>query len=358
VPILGGFVRFREHQWGYQGSNSTLISTPVAAVRSMPLSGTPDVNRNATFSENDQGSVDPISAPYFGALEITETLTGDDLDYDSLPWYISASIKSGTTPTGGGSAKTWTQQSDSLTRPVAGYITEEFGDDVTVDWYQFFGGIAESLEISGEGNGALAINLGMRFAGFKSTGSTAYPVSGTVPTTGLTVAADPPRIFLADGELFIDDAAAGIGTTKISDALTSFNFSVNNTIDPKFAANGSNTRFQPFDLPIASREVTLRLQFHKTSATVGTGSESDDWMASTPTKRFVELRFTRPSPFITGSTPYSWSLRVPLYYTTREEVDANGNTQIALTGRVVYDNTLTYAIRSVTVNALATPSPL
>ena len=76
MPILGGFVRFREHQWGYQGSNSSLISTPVAATRSMPLSGTPDVNRNVTFSDDDQGSVDPISAPYFGALDITESLSG------------------------------------------------------------------------------------------------------------------------------------------------------------------------------------------------------------------------------------------------------------------------------------------
>lgn len=357
MPILGGFVRFREHQWGYQGSNSSLISTPVAATRAMPLSGTPDVNRNATFSEDDQGSVDPISAPYFGALDVTESLTGV-LDYNSLPWYVSAGIKSGTTPTGGGTAKTWTQQATSLTRPIAGYITEEFGDDVLVDWYQFFGGIAESFEISGEGNDALSIDLGMRYAGFKSTGSTSYPVSGTVPTTGLTVEADPPRIFLADGELFLNDSAAAIGTTKISDALTAFTFSVDNEIDQKFAANGSNSRFQPFDLPIAGREVTLRLQFHKTSQTVGTGSESDDWMSSTPVKRFVELRFTRPAPFITGSTPFSWSLRVPLYYTTREEVDDAGNTQIALVGRVVYDADLTYAINSVTVNALATPSPL
>ena len=357
MPILGGFVRFREHQWGYQGSNASLISTPVAATRSMPLTGTPDVNRNVTFTDADQGSVDPITAPYFGALDITESLTGT-LDYDSLPWYVSASLKSGTTPSGGGAAKTWTQTAASLTRPIAGYITEEFGDDVTVDWYQLFGGIAESLEIAGSGNDALTVDLGMRFAGFKSTGSTAYPVTGTVPTTGLTVASDPPHVFLADGELFINDSAATIGTTKISDALTSFTLSVNNTIDQKFAANGSNTRFQPFDLPISSREITLRLQFHKTSATVGTGSESDDWMASTPTKRFVELRFTRPSPFITGSTPYSWSVKVPLYYTTREEVDDQGNTQIALTGTVVYDSTLTYAISSVTVNSLATPSPL
>ena len=357
MPILGGFVRFREHQWGYQGSNSSLISTPVAATRSMPLSGTPDVNRNVTFSDDDQGSVDPISAPYFGALDITESLSGT-LDYDSLPWYVSAALKSGTTPSGGGSAKTWAQVAASLTRPVAGYITEEFGDDVTVDWYQFFGGIAESLEIAGQGNDALTVDLGMRFAGFKSTGSTAFPVTGTVPTAGLTVAADPPRIFLADGELFINDSAAAIGTTKISDALTAFTLSVNNTIDQKFAANGSNTRFQPFDLPIASREITLAMTFHKTANTVGTGSESDDWMASTPTKRFVELRFTRPAPFITGSTPYSWSVKVPLYYTTREEADEGGNTRIVLTGTVVYDADLTYAISSTTVNALATPSPL
>jgi hypothetical protein len=357
MPILGGFVRFREHQWGYQGSNSSLISTPVAATRSMPLSGTPTVNRNAIFSEDDQGSVDPISAPYYGPLEVSETLTGV-ADYDSLPWYISAAVKSGTTPTGGGSAKTWTQTATSLTRPVAGYITEQFGDDVQSDWYQFFGGIGESLEISGSGNDPLQVSIGMQFAGFKSTGSTSYPVTGTVPTAGLTVAADPPRVFLADGELFIDDAYTGIGTTKISDALTAVTLSVNNTIDRKYAANGSNSRFQAFDLPIAEREITLAMTFHKTADTVGTGSESDTWMASTPTKRFIELRFTRPAPFITGSTPYSWSVKVPLYYTTREEADEGGNTLIVLTGRVVYDADLAYAFSSTTVNALATPSPL
>ena len=358
MPILGGLTRFREHQWGYQGSNSSLISTPVAATRSMPLSGTPDINRNVTFPDDDQGSVDPISAPYYGALDITESLTGV-LDYDSLPWYLSTTVVGGTASTGGGGAKTWTQQATSLTRPILGLITEEFGDDVTVDWYQLFGGVGQSLEISApDDNGPLTVNLGMSFAGFKSTGSTSYPVSGTVPTTGLTVAADPPRIFAGDGELFIDDAYTGIGATKIADALISFTASITNEIDKKYAINGSNSRFQAIDQMVGSREITLQMQFHKTTATVGTGSESDDWMSSTPVKRFVELRFTRPAPFITGSTPYSWVLRMPLYYTTREDTDLNNNTTVTLTGTVVYDANLGYALRSVTVNALSTPSTL
>lgn len=350
MPIQG-FTRFREHQWALQGSNTATISTPAnPATRVVPLSGVPSVNRNVTFDDFDEGSLDPIAAPYFGALDITETLTGPTM-YDDLPWYLALGVK-GAIPSGAGAAKTWTFQAASLTADAVVLLTEEFGDDVTTDWFQLFGGTAESVTFSGELTTPVQTNIGLRFAGFKQTGSTAYPVTGTVPTTGLTVSATPNRVFLDDCEIYLNDAFGSIGTTKISDALASFELGINNTLDQKRYANGSNTRFQVAGYGRGEREITLTAQWHKQSTIVGTGSESDDWMASTPTKRFVELRFTSPE-IITGSTPYSWTVRGALFYTTREDTELNNNTTVTLTGRFVYDSDLGYAFRSVVVNGLA-----
>ena len=349
MPIQG-FVRFREHQWALQGSNTVTIGTPAnPATRAIPLSGVPTVERNVTFDDVDEGSLDPIQSPYYGALDITETLSGSTA-YNDLSWYLALALK-GTTPTGA-TAKTWTFQPASLTADPVVLFTEEFGDDVTTDWFQLFGGTAESLTFSGEMTTPVETSIDLRFAGFKQTGSTSYPVTGTVPTPALTVDSTPQRVFLDDAEIFLNDTAGAIGTTKISDALASFELSINNSLDQKRYANGSNTRFQIAGYGRGEREITLTAQWHKQSTIVGTGSESDDWMSATPVKRFVELRFTSPE-IITGSTPYSWSTRGALYYTTREETEINGNTTVTLTGRFVYDSDLTYAIRSVVVNDLA-----
>jgi hypothetical protein len=349
VPIQG-FVRFREHQWALQGSNSATISTPAnPATAVVPLSGVPSVDRAVTFDEFDEGSLDPIAAPYYGSLDITETLSGPTW-YDSLSWYLALALK-GTSPTGA-TAKTWTFQPASLTADSVVLLTEEFGDDVTTDWFQLFGGTAESLTFSGEMAQVVETNIGLRFAGFKQTGSTAYPVTGTVPTAALTVDSTPQRVFLDDAEIYLNDTAGAIGTTKISDALASFELGITNTLDQKRYANGSNTRFQVAGYGRGEREITLTAQWHKQSTIVGTGSESDDWMAATPTKRFVSLKFTSPE-IITGSTPYSWTTRGALYYTTREDTEINGNTTVTLTGRFVYDADLGYVLNSTVVNTLA-----
>jgi hypothetical protein len=349
MPVQG-FTRFRKHQWARQGSNT--VTTPVnPATRVIPLSGVPSVNRNVTFDDLDEGSIDPIQAPWLGAVDATETLTGVTT-YNDVAWYLVLALKYAA-PTGGGTAKTWTITPASLTADPVDLITEEFGDDVVTDWFQLFGGTAETLTLSGEvGTTPVETSLGLRFAGFKSTGSTDNPVTGTVPTPALTVDPTPNRIFLDDAQIYINDTAGAIGTTQITDALGSFELSINNTLDQKRYANGSNTRFQIAAYGRGEREITLTAQWHKQSTIVGTGSESDDWSANTPTKRFVELRFTSPE-IITGSTPYSLSLRGALYYTTREDTEINNNTTVTLTGRFVYDSDLTYAFRAVVVNDLA-----
>jgi hypothetical protein len=354
-----GFTRFRKHQWGSQGSNSTAIDTAAVATRALPWRGVPEVNMNWTFDEVDQGSLHKITAPSQRRWDITETLTGP-LSYDDVVYPLNTTLITVTTPTGGGAAKTWTFQPTSLTAPPLTFITEQFGDDVgdpagetPADWFQLIGGLAETLTLTGnEDMGPVEISVAMRYAKAASTGSTDYPATGTVPTAGLTVEDEPFWVYMADCELFLDDTAGGIGTTKISDALHTLELTVTNNFDLKTYANGSNTRFQLRGFGRGEQEISLALQFAKTSATVGTGSEADDWMSTTAVKRFAELRFTHPAPFITGSTPYSLSIRLPVWYVTRDDGEIGGNTTVTLTGTGGYDATLGYAIRAVAVNAL------
>lgn len=350
--VIQGFTRFRKHQWGAQGSNASVIDTAATATRALPWRGTPEINQNWTFDDKDEGSLHKISPPSQRRWDITESLQGP-LAYDDWPYAAEVSLIGGITPTGAGTAKTWTHQPTSLTVSPLQMVTEQFGDDVTTDWFQLIGGVAEQLTLTGnEDMGPVQVALNMRYAVANSTGSTAHPVSGTVPTTGLTVDDDPHWVYMADCELFIDDSAASIGTTKISDALHTLELTVTNNFDLKAFANGSNTRFQIRGYGRGEQELSLALQFAKTADTVGTGSESDDWMSNTAVKRFVELRFTSPD-IITGTTPYSLSIKLPLWYVTRADGEIGGNTTVTLTGTGGYDSTLTYPIKAVCVNALA-----
>lgn len=353
VPVTeGGFVRFRKRQWGYQGSNSSVITTATnPATRVIPWRGVPEVNLNYTYPDQDEGSLHRIAAPYQTANDITANPSGA-LNHNDVPYLFSAGLIGGITPTGA-TAKSWGFQPPSLTMSPLGKFTEEYGDDVTTDWWQLIGGSAESFTLTGDGSmGPLEASVNMRWAQWKSTGSTDHPVTGTVPTAALTVDATPVPVFLGDCELFLNATSGAIGTTKISDALEGMVLTVTNGLDVKRRANGSNTRFAANDLALGSQEITLALTLAKNAQTVGLLSENDLWFDDTPATRFAELRFTNPT-IITGVIPYSLSIKLPFFYTTRGDGEQNNNTQITLTGTGVYNASLGYAINATVVNTLS-----
>jgi len=350
VPVQG-FVRFRKRQWGYQGSNSSVINTPAVATRVIPWRGVPEVNPNYTYPEQDEGSLHRIAAPYKQAVDITATATGP-LNMNDAPYLFTAGLVGGITPTGG-TDKTWVFTPPSLTASPLGMFTEQYGDDVLTDWWQLNGVVAESFSLTGDNTmGPLQVSANLRGAGWRSTGSTDHPVSGTVPTAGLTVDSAPTPVFLADCELFLNSTAGAIGTTKITDALEGLVLTVTNGLDSKRYANGSNTRFQIAGYGLGNQEITLALTLAKTSQTVGLLSENDLWFDDTSTKRFLELRFTSPV-IITGVIPYSLVIRGSYFYTIRGDGEQGNNTNITLTGTFGYDSTLAYAIRATVVNTLA-----
>jgi hypothetical protein len=154
--------------------------------------------------------------------------------------------------------------------------------------------------------------------------------------------------------LFLNSTAGTIGTTQISDALHSAKVTITNTIDRKRFANGSNTRFAVSAFYLGERTIEAEFTFAKADAIVGlTNSELRNFLNATPVTRYVELVATS-TEIITGSTPYSWSLRLPLTWRTKGEGEMNANTTVTLTGTGRYDSGLGYALRSSVVNSNAT----
>lgn len=343
MPVIQGFVRFRKHQLGKQ----TAFGSNAAATRVLPLRGVPKVNPNWTDPDLDTGTLDPVVSPYRTGIEITCTTAGD-LDYDTLPALLSAAIKGGVTPTGAGAAKTWTHQAASETADDWEYFTDEWGDDTNAsDGFVFRSGIVESLDLSFDDKlGPWKVSADWRFAKLDT-----YP---TARTGGLNVDTSPHYVYGADSELYINDTSGAIGTTKIADALISARISVENEVDVKRFANGSNTRFEVAGYGRAGRKITAEFTFEKTTAVF---AEVTNWLASAAVDRFVELRATSPDIIAASApaAPYAASIRLPLRWRMREDGDSGGNATITLTGEGYYDASgLGYPFRSVVVNARAT----
>ena len=344
MPIAG-FVRLRKHQFGRQDD----FGTKVSASRAYPFKGTPTVELNWTDPDIDVGSRDVVAPPYRSAPDITAALTDPALAYDQIPLLMCGFFGGDEHPVPVGSLGfTWTHEPASVTVDDPDLFTYEFGDDVTTDWFQLGDGMLENLEISGpDGLGPLSTSMSWRFGSAASTGSSDSDVTGTVPTPGLNVETTAAIVYLKDGAIFIGDSVGNL--SQVSDALHNFTLKLAQEIDVKRFANGS----QVFDAQAygpGKREITLECTWAKTSDIVGKTSEADDWFSDEPVNRFVGLTFTS-TKIADGSTPYSWTITMPMRYYTRAEGEIGGNTTVILTGHAFYD--ATHVFTSVAVTTLA-----
>lgn len=334
MPIQG-FIRFRRHQVGKQSA----FASNTSATRRLPYRGALVVDPAREDPDVDVGSLDPVLAPLAGPKSVTGSWEGKAA-FDDLPYLYSGALKGGVSATGA-TAKTWTYQVASLTADDFDYFTDEWGDDVSSDYIIAGSGVIDSLELGfGDDLSAFDVNAGTVYARAQI---------GTGPTGGLSVDDTPNWVYGADTEIFLDSVFGSIGTTKLTDAIHGATVRVNNNLDQKRFANGSNTRFELAGYGRGPREIEVELVLAKTTATVAEAATLDD----TPVpERFIELRTTSPE-IITGSTPYSNSIFVAAYLVSRSDGEIGGNSTITLTYRGRYDSDLGYVLRAVTVNTLA-----
>lgn len=332
MPVQG-IVRLRKHQFGRQAA----FGTKVAATRAYPVKGVPEVELNWTDPDLDVGSLDPVAAPHREAPALTASLEFPQLDYNSLPQLLSAFFGGAVEPTGGGTAQTWAFSPASATVDEPDVHTYEMGDDVLTDWYQFGDGILDSVEFTGpEGLGPVTASASWRFGSVASTGSTDSPVTGTVPTPGLDVDPNPVLVYLKDMAIAIADSTAGLAAGQIVDALHSIVIRLSGDIDEKRYANGAQV-FDASGYARATRMIEIEATYAKTADTVGTTSESDDWISDQAVDRYIRLTFTSTALAQSPSTFYSWTTTLPARYYTRTEGESGGNSVIVLTAHAFYD---------------------
>lgn len=351
MPVaIPGLIALRRHLFGRQET----FGTPYNAARAYPFSGVPDVNLNWTDVEGDFGSIDPVAPPYRAIPDLTASLTDNAVAYDDLPIMLSSILGDNVEPTGGGAAKTWTFQPASLTQDDIDVYSYQFGDDVEEDWFLLFDGLTESVTFTfPRGLGPVTAQMNWRFGSARYAGASEMDLDPeiTVPTAGLSVDSAAVPVYLGDAKLYIDSTAGGLGATQVSDALYGGTLTISRELDQKRFANG--TGFDLAGYSSGKRNIEFQMDFAKTDDIVGENSESDAWFSTTAVDRFVRLEFTSV-PFITGVTPYSWQINMPLRYYTRADDAEGGNSVVQLTGHQFYQSaTLGYAFKSVVVNKLA-----
>lgn len=330
---VAGIVRLRKHQFGRQD----VFGTKVAATRAYPFSGTPDVDLEWTDSEADTGSIVATIPPTRGTGAFGASLTANQLTYNDLPIMLDGIFGGNVNPSGG-AIEEWTHEPAAVA-PLDDFsnFTYQFFDDTSADEADQLGdGIITSLEITGpEGLGALTASMDWAFGSAANKSSTDSPVTGTVPTAGLSVSTTDAIVYLKDMAIAIASTQAGLGAGEVSDALYTFSMTITAEYDDKRFANGT----QSFDVSDRSKTgytVELACTFAKTADIIGTGSESDAWFSDAATNRYVRLTFTS-TEIVSGATPYSWVVEMPMWYYTREHGDSGGNATIVLTAHARYD---------------------
>ncbi len=339
---IQGFSRMRAWNFGHQ----SVFGTAVAATRRLPWRGTLDINPNWTDQEDvDVGSIDQLLPPFRTQLDVAASGLGGPLTYQDIPVLLDSGVRGGVSPTGAGTAKTWAHQALSLTATTLGYQTAEWADDVTADGFQARDGVVESLEFAfDESLGPWTVSADWRF------GTVA---AHKTPTAGLAIGSNLPLVFGADSALYIDDTSGGIGVTQISDTLHSATVRIENTIDQKRFANGSNSRFALVGYGLSARVIRATFVFAKTDAIVAAlNSETVDWLNGDPVNRYVQL-LSQSTTTAQAGVPYSWDQRFSGTWRTRSDGDLGGNSTVTLEMVGRYDSALGYAYRSSVVNTLA-----
>lgn len=338
-----GFTRFREVQVGKQ----SVIGTAVATTRTLPYRGAVVINSNRTDPDVDVGSLDPIFAPFPTALEATMSGATGPSTFNDLAIRLSAGVKGGVSPTGNAvSGYTWNFTAASLTADPFDYYTVETGDDT-----------AESGGAGVNGFGGVINQFGMTMPEDLSpwTVSDDWVFAGAV-FGNKTAAVSPPNtanwMFGADTSFYLNTAAGAIGATQLTDAVRGASLTINNNLDQKRFANGSNTRFQLGAYGRGARTIELTLTVEKTTATIAEAITIDD----TPVpNRYIKISVNSAETNSAGSggtkASADFFLPVRLYSVTDGEIGGNANWQFNYHG--FYDSTLSYAFKAVVVNSLS-----
>lgn len=334
---VAGVTRLRAFQLGIEST----FKTQVPATRRMPWSvQNVVVDPHWTFPTGDTGTLDQAIAPYRQAEDITFQSVGE-LYANDAPTILSAGIMGGLSPATSGSSKSYTAAPASTSQDVFDTYTAEWFDDASGDAWAAVGGIIEHFTLQyPQDRGPIIATCDWRFA------KHVYPAT---PTGSLAVDAAPVPLFFADTVIYLNDSSGTIETTALSDVFYDLNLDYQNNIDVKRFANGSNSRFEVASYGRGERVITLAANGAKQTGWI---AEAVKWIGVNPTERFMGIK-TQSVAFASAGVPYSFDVRLPGYWMTRQDQVVNTNTAFQLTLHQIYDTGLGYPIRVASVGTRA-----
>jgi hypothetical protein len=294
----------------------------------MPWGFTPTVDPQWTFPTADTGTLDQAIAPYRMALQATGQSVGQ-LAYNDIPTILGYGVKGGLTGT------TWTAVPASTSQDIFDTATVEFFDDATADAWAATGAVITRFQLDyPQDMGPIVATCDWRMA------KTVYPAT---PTGALNVDVTPTYAYMGDTVFYVNDSSGTIESTALSDIVYDASLIYENNIDPKYWANGSNSRMEIQGFGRGERVITLALNGAKQSAWI---AECVKWIAASPSERFWGVK--------TQLGALSFDVRIPGFWMTRDWTEINTNTGFRLTGHQVYDSGLGYPASLVAVTTRAT----
>ena len=335
-----GFTRFRKIQVGKQ----SVIGTAVPATRVLPYRSLIVLDPSRTDPDVDVGSLDPVIAPYMTAQTVTMGGATGPQTFDDLAVRLSAGIKGGVSPTGtAGSGYTWTFQAASLTADSFDYYSVQTGDDTSDAGgagINGFGGVINQFAMTmPEDLGPWTVSDDWVFAGATYGNRTA----------ALNVDANPAFMFGADTSFYLNTVAGAIGATPIASAVRGAGLTINNNLDQKRFANGSNVRFNLSDYGRGPRTIELTLTVEKTAAMIAEAITLDD----TPVpNRYIKIS-TNSLELAGTSATYKAEFFLPVRLYAVSEGEIGGNTNYTFNYHGFYDATLAYAFKAIVLNKLS-----
>lgn len=305
----------------FQLGNETTFKTQVAATRRMPWSYLPTTDPGWTFTTNDTGTLDNAVPPYRTALNLTGPATGQ-LAYNDIPAVLAYGVMGGLSATGGGTAKTWTAAPSSTTVNTFDTATGEWFDDATADAQTYTGGVINDFQLAyPQDLGPVQLTANWRFASIAT-----YP---STPTGALTVDAAPNYVYAADTKVYINDTAGLIGISPFDNQVYDINVSLQNNLDVKRFANGSNARFDVANYGRGNRVLEVTFTFAKATSAV---AEMAKFLNATAQERFVSIDTTSVA-LAQAVTPFQLTVRFSGYWFTRSEQTIGSNTGFQLVCR-------------------------
>ena len=337
ITAIPGTVRLRSFQLGPEST----WATGVAATRRLPWKFTPTVDLHWTFPDVDAGNLDRPQAPYPTGHDYTGQATGT-LNYNDVPYLMTGTYMP-VTPAPAGAAITWTCQPASLTQDPFQCFSGEWGDETSDEW-RFRSGVIEQLVLTWpDDQGPVTFAADWRFAAHD------YPRG---PTAALAVDPIPTPVMSTDTTVYFNATAGAIETTAIPNSIHGSVLTIKNTIDVKRFQNGSNTRLTASGYGRGARTVSFKITGAKSAAIL---TEIANWLndLAAPTERYLGIKTVSPILIPTTAVAYSNDMRFAGYWTVHTDTThGSANTAAELTCENVYDPTLTYAQKWVSINGL------